>query len=185
MAQPDPRPPHRGAIFLVGAALGALTGAAGLRFGPGLWQRLRSGHAETAGEDDFTSGRGLPDTPPTPKALHAGYETTDMQGGTLGKCVAVLFGVAAASIAGMVFMLGAFEHVRMQQAPPSVQQQVQIAPPLPRLAADPKQEYDGAMQVQDKAMADWSWNNAAHSQARIPVDRAMSLSVGHSLDEAP
>ena len=58
-------------------------------------------------------------------------------------------------------------------------------PPRPHLEADPKQEYDRAMHAMDHEVGSWSWLDAAHTQASVPVERGMALSIGHSLDDTP
>ena len=180
MPQPDRRPP----AMLIGAAIGSVAGAAAVLGGGLLWRwRYATPEAVSAGEDP--GARGLPETPPSAAALERGFEPADMSAASLARSAAVLFLVAIVAIGLMLGMLQMFAHRRRAAPVPSRQQQVAIMPPRPHLEADPKQEYDRAMHAMDHEVGSWSWLDAAHTQARVPVERGMALSIGHSLDDTP
>ncbi len=178
MPRPDRGPPG----LLLGAAIGSVAGAAAMVGGGMLWRwRHAIPEAVAAGEDP--GARGLPETPPSAAALERGFETSDMSAATLARSAAVLFLVAIVAIGLMIGMLHAFADQRRAAPAPSRLQQAAIVPPRPHLEADPKQEYDLAMHAMDHAHGSWSWIDAAHTRARVPVERGKALSVGRSLDD--
>ncbi|TLU73474.1 hypothetical protein [Lichenicoccus roseus] len=183
MSRPDSHEPGRTPPgLLLGAAIGSVAGAAAVLGGGLLWRWRQATPGIAAGAEDL-GARGLPETPPSPAALERGFEPSDMRAGTLARSMAVLFLAAFVAIALTVAMLAAFGHARRGIPAPTRLQDTTIVPPQPRLQADPLQEYKDAMQAMDRAAGSWSWLDAAHTHARVPLQRGAALSVGHSLDD--
>ncbi len=143
-------------------------------------------HAPATESHSGATGRGRPVTPPSRRALAAGFETHDLSGGTLGLLVAGL-GMTAATVVGIMFlMLGFFHSENRASAPPlTPEQTAQVLPPEPRLQADPVSDLARQFTREEALIHGYDWLDASHTRARIPIDRAMTLVVGHSLDGAP
>lgn len=48
-------------------------------------------------------------------------------------------------------------------------------PPQPRLQANPGQDLEAFRAQKELLLSDWRWVDSAHTIARIPIERAMSL----------
>ncbi len=130
-------------------------------------------------------GRGRPQTPPSSDALKDGYETHDANPRSIGLIMAVAVSVIAVAIAGLFVLLGRF-HARDAAGPPlTAQQRALIAPPGPPLQSSPQYDLASQQAVEDQKLRGYRWLDATHSRAQIPIDRAMALVVGKSLDATP
>ena len=134
--------------------------------------------------DPKDSGRGHPTIAPSRQSLRTGHETADMSAPTMWRVMAALAGVAAVS----VFLMLAFQSVLLpsrarQQASLTPQETSHPAPPPPNLQADPVAEITRLRTAEDHLLDRYQRLDATH--ARIPIDRAMTLIVGHPLDTAP
>lgn len=129
---------------------------------------------------------GKPSTPPSREALQSGFEAKDVNERTI---VFILAGIAAATalVIGTVFiMIWRFEiawtHSFSSLTP---QQTAQSAPPAPHLQINPFADLAQQRAREDRLLHSYGWTSADHSTARIPIDRAMALTVGTSLDASP
>lgn len=161
---------------------GAAAGVAAAAMGSLVWWRRRQAEADPFGEE---SGRGLPETPPSPQAVERGFETEDMSGGlmawlSLGLAVAI-----GLSILAMILMLHAFNHSREEAPRLTAQQQTQIATPLPHLQAAPYSEIAALRRHENERLSQYGWVDPLHARARIPIDQALARMVGQNLDAAP
>ena len=165
--------------FLAGAAT-AFAGALLVR--PGVGASSRQSPAATA-PDPFGKafGRGNPGKPPSAASLTAGYETDDANARLLVGIIAVFALCAIAGIGLMVFYLSLL-HQRdaARDTGLTAEQRVQTAPPLPHLQADPVGEL-AALQASQNALL-LGYARLDDKTARIPIDRAMALIIGQSLD---
>jgi hypothetical protein len=131
-------------------------------------------------------GRGEPSTPPSTSALAEGFETEDMSARDMSWLVAGLGTSAAIAVGLMLLMLLYFQNLNRAEAPRlTPEQQVQITPPLPNLQADPVAELAQQRAREEALLHGYAWANPDHTKARIPIDRAMALTVGQSLDNGP
>lgn len=139
-------------------------------------------HRESAVE----SARGHHRTPPSPEALECGHEVKDIN---VRNTTYILAGMAAttALVVGIVFvMVWQFDtrrHVISADLTP--QQTARVIPPAPRLQDDPYADLARVDARENRLLHSYGWTSADHSTARIPIDRAMALSVGKSLDAGP
>ena len=136
--------------------------------------------------DDGDTGRGHPETPPSGSALRQGHETKDLNAGTLGRLVAGLGFVVVVVIFGIVGFRKLVTGVDQRALPPlTAQQLTPIQPPAPTLQAHPIEELAQLHVREDKLLTGYAWRDPEHTEARIPIDRAMKLIIGHPLDTAP
>lgn len=131
-------------------------------------------------------GRGQPATPPSYRARKAGHETRDLGGRTLTLLLAGLGAAVACVIGLMVVLMGYFDHTRSAAAPHyTAQQTAVIVPPAPNLQATPLVDIAQLHEREEKLLEHYAWINPNHTRARVPIERAMALTLGHSLDAAP
>jgi hypothetical protein len=123
---------------------------------------------------------------PMEEAVRLGYEPEDARALDIARVLLIVAGTAGAAI-GIVFLLvGMFTtNDRDAQAPLTPQQRAQVQPPAPNLQADPLGDIARMRDRQQAALDGYGWADAAHDHARIPIRRAMALTVGHSLDAVP
>lgn len=178
------RAPERRGRFLFaagGAALGALAGT-GASLG-GMFARRRK--RDDAAPPGDTSGRGLPEAPPSPQATRRGFETEDMSGGLMGLLTVGLGVSIGISIWLMVVMLHDFQARRDTAPPLTAQQRADLLPPLPRLQPAPWHDLSDQEHRQLDRLDRYGWTGPRHDRARIPIGIAMGRTVGQSLDPAP
>ncbi len=136
--------------------------------------------------DSDATGRGPPSTPPSAVARAAGHETGDMRGGVMGWVVAGLFTVALSAALGMVGLGHLFESWQSAALPDfTTQQTTRVQPPAPNMQADALGDIAKLRHSEDMRLTTYGWLDADHTHARIPIDRALPLVVGKSLDAAP
>lgn len=179
MAPPDRR---SGSTRLLGALLVILGGAL-LRRGRGDAAPspvARSGAKPPPGPDQARPSRAADRQTETP-----GYEVRDTKASAVGLVMLVGVLVIAGSIAGLFVMIGQFRARDARHAPLTAQQQAVIRPPGPPLQAHPLVDLAAQRKRQDELLRAYAWADAAHTRARIPIDRAVALVIGKPLDPAP
>lgn len=145
------------------------------------------GDAESApGEEIDDTGRGRPAAPPTAVALKDGHEPLDADPRSIGLVMVVGVSTIAASIAGLFVLLG-FLHARdAEHRPPlTPQQRAAIAPPGPPLQSSPQYDLASLGTMETRKLQGYRWLDASHRRAQIPIERAMTLLIGRSLDASP
>lgn len=112
-----------------------------------------------------------------------GFETSDVHVGNTALVMGGLMLSALTAIGLMIWMMDAFAG-RQRRALPSLtpQQTTQLAPPAPNLQAKPYDDIDREQTAQAARLSGYGFTDAARGRARIPLDRAMALTVGRSLD---
>jgi len=132
------------------------------------------------------SGRGSHGTPPDPDSARSGHELEDMSGRTMMWVMAGLGGLVAASLCLMILLSHYFHHERRESAPPlTAQQTAPLRPPEPNLQTDPVGDLARLKAGEDRLLDNYAWIDRSHTRARIPLDRAMTLTAGRKLDVAP
>ena len=164
-----------------GAALGAVAGT-GAALGGMLLRRRKQDDAPPLGD---TTGRGLPEAPPSPQATRKGFETEDMSGGLMGLLTIGLGVSIGIAIWLMVMMLHGFQARRDTAPPLTAQQQADLLPPLPRLQPAPWHDLADQERRQRDRLDRYGWTGPGHDRARIPIGIAMGRTVDRSLDAAP
>ena len=150
---------------------------------------LRPVPRQAAGETPDHSaaqGRGQPETPASAPARAAGHETEDMSGRTMSVLVATLGVTVACVIGGMVWLNSYLTTQRNDlRASLTSQQTTAIVPPAPNLQAAPLTEIDQLHAREDALLDHYTWLDKDHTRARIPIERALALAPGHTLDPLP
>ncbi|PPQ40876.1 hypothetical protein CCS01_00050 [Rhodopila globiformis] len=92
-----------------------------------------------------------------------------------------------AIVVGIVFwMTWRFDisrHETMSRLTPA--ETARVVPPAPHLQRNPFADLARVQSRETRLLTSYGWISADHSLARIPIDRAMALSVGKSLDASP
>jgi hypothetical protein len=129
---------------------------------------------------------GKPTAPPGTQAVLSGYETTDID----VRGTACILGAIAATtmlVVGIVFtMVWRFDvarHAAWSHLAP--QQTARLVPPAPHLQLHPFSDLARVRAREELLLHSYGWISANHQIARIPIDRAMALTVGKSLDAPP
>lgn len=131
-------------------------------------------------------GRGKFSHSPSAAALHDGYEIKDLSAKGLGYILATLAGSAALLVGCVFLMIWLFTSWDKQDTEGlTVEQTAHISTPAPRLQVDAVADLQHERDRELQALKGYRWLDSAHTQAHIPIDRAMTLVVGHSLDSAP
>ncbi len=112
-----------------------------------------------------------------------GHETEDVD---VRNTVIVMGGLALTALAvigGMALFMTTFA-ARQRAALPALtpQQTRALVPPPPNLQANPYADLDRDRAANRAALAGYGYIDPERTRARIPLDRAMQLTVGRSLD---
>jgi hypothetical protein len=114
-----------------------------------------------------------------------GHETRDVDVRNTALVMAGLALAALGVIGTMVWMMGSFAASQHRALPTlTPQQTTRLAPPPPNLQADPYADLDRERAATEGHLAGYGYRNAARTRARIPIARAMDLTVGRSLEPA-
>ena len=161
---------------VVSLFVAAATALAGARiFAPRAALRV---HEDARG---MRAAHGAPSDPPSAASLAAGYDVNDAAAGRLVWTMLIFAASAIIAVALMVLFLGLLRHQdTARDAALTPQQRVEAPPPLPHLQADPLDEMAAARTRQDAKLHGYARIDA--NTARIPIDRAMALVLGQSLD---
>lgn len=114
-----------------------------------------------------------------------GFEPQDTRVASLAWVMVVSVVVIASSVA---LLFGVIRHLRASDDRGPVltsEQAAAIEPPGPALQADPDRDLAQERQREQNLLATYGWVDPAHTMGRIPIDRAMTLVIGKSLDPAP
>lgn len=132
----------------------------------------------------FATGR--PTSPPSREALEAGHETRDINVRATSY-ILLGIGLTTAFAIGVVFVMIWRFNVDRREAWSKLtpQQTARIVPPAPHLQRNPFQDLARVRAHEQRLLHGYGWTSADHSYAHIPIDRAMKLMVGKSLDVAP
>lgn len=168
-------------VWFAGAA--AALGAATLWFRRGHFAQIR---ALAGARYDEASARGRPGDPASPTAREAGHETRDMRGGLMAKLFLLLGSVAFCMVFAMVGLRYWVSQVQRDNLPALTEVQTAvIVPPKPNLQRDPVAEL-AALRARADAMLDgYAYVGDGRTRARIPIERAMALTVGQPLAPPP
>lgn len=142
--------------------------------------------ALTGARYDEATGRGRPGTPASPVARDSGHETLDMRGGLMAKLILLLGSVAVCMVFAMVGLRIWVSSVQRDSQPPLTREQTAIiTPPEPHLQRDPLGDIARLRQNDDTLLGSTAYLDEGRTHARIPIDRAMALTVGQPLAPPP
>lgn len=130
--------------------------------------------------------RGKHVSSPSAESLECGHEVKDIN---VRGTVYILAAMAASTalVVGIVFaMVWRFDLNRQADwAGFTPQQTARVVPPAPHLQRDPFLALAREQSREQHLLHSYGWTSADHTYARIPIDRAMKLTVGTSLDQSP
>ena len=167
-------------VMRVGAVLGTVVLA--FRFGQVAMQPGR----QLAGLDDGRIGRGEPSTPASGPARRAGHETQEMSGWLMFRLGLMLMTIALVVVGGMIGLRSWVTHSYASNQPRfTALQTAPVQPPAPGLQANPDEEWHQVRAKAEALLDNYAWVDGTHARARIPIDRAMALTVGQGLEPPP
>ncbi len=86
----------------------------------------------------------------------------------------------------MLLLLGSFREQRREQRPQlTAEQTARLQPPKPNLQAHPVGDLAMLRANENRLLHGYGWIDPGHTRARIPIERALTLMVGRSLEAAP
>ncbi len=136
--------------------------------------------------ESAASGRGTPSAPPSEASRGSGHETEDMSGSVMMWLTVALGGSVLAAIGLMLLLLGGFREQRREQRPPlTAEQTMRLQPPAPNLQPHPLRDLAALRESENRLLHVYGWIDAGHTRARIPIERALTLMRGRSLESAP
>ncbi|MCJ2021697.1 MULTISPECIES: hypothetical protein [unclassified Methylobacterium] len=114
-----------------------------------------------------------------------GHETRDVNVRNTALVMAGLALTALAVIGTMIWLMSTFAASQRRALPAlTPQQTARLAPPPPNLQANPYADIDRERAASEARLAGYGYRDEAHTRARIPIGRAMELTVGRSLEPA-
>ncbi|MGU3466077.1 hypothetical protein ACLBXO_14595 [Methylobacterium sp. C33D] len=114
-----------------------------------------------------------------------GHETRDVNVRNTVMVMAGLAFTALAVVGTMVWLMSTFVASQRRSLPAlTPQQTTRLAPPPPNLQADPYADLDRERAATAAHLSGYGYRDAARTRARIPIGRAMDLTVGRSLEPA-
>ncbi len=192
---------------LAGIAVGrvAAWGAAGLALlggtallargrGKGRSGLGRGGHVDpTVGHDDHQdwnygehgpeTGRGSPSTPASAESREAGHELQDVSPRNVHLVMALFATVALAAVFGMTALIGLWRSDDRASRPKLTAEQVApIQVPGPHLQVDAYSDLNHERGREIGKLSGWAYIDDSHTQARMPIEDAMTLVAGRPLD---
>ncbi len=122
-----------------------------------------------------------PGQPPTPDGSHEGYERSDADARGLLHSGAYLIAVLVVVSFAMAWLFDFYGKVQSLGKPASPFQDARVLPPAPRLQVQPRAELHAYCEEQDKLLSTYGWADEHNGVVRIPVDRAMELTLQQGL----
>ncbi len=114
-----------------------------------------------------------------------GFEERDTRVATLVKIMVTAIIIMAVSITALFALIDRLSRADSQHPPLTRQQAATIVPPGPHLQDDPLRDIAQDRKREETLLTTYSYIDPAHTQARIPIDRAMTLVIGKPLDPPP
>lgn len=132
------------------------------------------------------SALGKPTTPASREAVESGFETTDVNARDMTFILGGIVATTVFVIAIVCVMIWRFDIARTHSfSNLTPQQTAQSVPPAPHLQVAPFADLAQQRAREERLLHSYGWTSPDHSTARIPIDRAMALTVGQSLDAPP
>ena len=112
-----------------------------------------------------------------------GYEEADVHVGKTAMVMGGLAGSALLAVALMLWFLTSYSASQRRSLPVlTPQQRARLDPPSPNLQANPFADIDRLRAADSARLDGYGFTDGTRRRARIPIDRAMTLTVGHPLD---
>ena len=136
----------------------------------------------------------MPHTENTPSAApvsedsrRLGYETRDVKMKVIVWLVVSVVVLTVGSMVGLAGLLDVYEveATDRDEAPPALEDNE--PPPAPRLQANPNRDYAEFREEQERELNSYGWVDREKGVVRIPIDRAIEMSLERELfkSEAP
>jgi hypothetical protein len=135
------------------------------------------------GEHGPDTGRGRPSTPASAESREAGHETQDVSTRNIHRIMALFAAVALGATFGMMALIGLWRSDDRASRPRLTA--VQVAPievPGPHLQVDAYSDLNRERGREIGKLSGWAYTDDSHTEARIPIEDAMTLVAGRPLD---
>src|SRR6202161_4804059 len=123
----------------------------------------------------------VPARPPPPNGANEGYEHSDANPSGVLRWALWLIAVLVVVFVSMAWLFGFYGKVQSLGKPASPFEDARVLPPAPRLQVQPRAELHAYCEEQDKLLNSYGWADEHNGVARIPVDRAMELTLQEGL----
>jgi hypothetical protein len=137
-------------------------------------------------ERPMISARGKFESMPQTAAMEQGYEPDDVNVRFVRH---ILMGIAGTVVltVGIVFLMVWRFDVAQTQPWHNLTgvETARVVPPAPHLQIEPFADLARQRAREGRLLDSYGWTSVDHSSARIPIQRAMTLTVGTSLDAGP
>jgi hypothetical protein len=121
------------------------------------------------------------ETKPGPDSSQEGYERSDANPRGLLHWGAYLIVVLVVVFFSMAWLFGFYGKVQSLGKPASPFENARVLPPAPRLQVEPRGELHSYCEQQDNLLTTYGWADEHNGVVRIPVDRAMELTLQQGL----
>jgi hypothetical protein len=118
---------------------------------------------------------------PAPGSSNEGYEHSDAEPRSLLHWGAWLIAVLVVVFFSMAWLFGFYGKVQSLGKPASPFENARVLPPAPRLQVEPRAELHAYCEQQDKLLTTYGWADEHNGVVRIPIDRAMDLTLQQGL----
>jgi hypothetical protein len=122
-----------------------------------------------------------PGQPPAPNGANQGYERSDANPSGLLRWALWLIAVLVVVFVSMAGLFDFYGKVQSLGKPASPFENARVLPPAPRLQVEPRAELHSYCAQQDKLLNTYGWADEHNGVVRIPVDRAMELTLQQGL----
>ncbi len=118
---------------------------------------------------------------PPPSGPSEGYEHSDANPRGLLHSGAWLLAVMVVVFVSMAWLFNFYGKVQSLGKPASPFENARVLPPAPRLQVEPRAELHAYCEEQAKLLDSYGWADEHNGVVRIPVDRAMELTLQQGL----
>lgn len=118
---------------------------------------------------------------PPPGGSHEAYEHSDADPRGLLHWGGWLIAVLVVLFVSMAWLFDFYGKVQSLGKPASPFEDARVLPPAPRLQVQPRAELHAYCEQQDKLLNTYGWADEHNGVVRIPVDRAMELTLQQGL----
>jgi hypothetical protein len=122
-----------------------------------------------------------PGQPSAQGGSQEGYERSDAEPRSLVHSGAWLIAILAVVFVSMAWLFNFYGKVQSLGKPASPFENARVLPPAPRLQVEPRVELHAYCEQQDKLLNSYGWVDEHNGVVRIPVDRAMELTLQQGL----
>ena len=122
-----------------------------------------------------------PGQPPAPNGVDEGYERSDANPSGVVRWAIWLIAVLVVVFISMAGLFDFYGKVQSLGKPASPFQNARVLPPAPRLQVEPRAELHSYCAQQDKLLNSYGWADEHNGVVRIPIDRAMELTLQQGL----